>query len=86
MLLKQKKKLQGKTPQSGVGGGLGGVGGGWLTSPGEGGSSGAPEGPPKNTYDMQPTRITQDEREPNLKKSSTETEYGVWKLLSCSFT
>ena len=21
-----------------------------------------------------------------LKKSSTETEYGVWKLLSCSFT
>ena len=27
-----------------------------------------------------------DELESNLKKSSTPTEYGVWKLLSCSFT
>ena len=27
-----------------------------------------------------------DELEPNLKKIPTETEYGVWKLLSCSFT
>ena len=26
-----------------------------------------------------------DELEPNLKKTSTETEYGVWKLLSYSF-
>ena len=27
-----------------------------------------------------------DELEHNWKKSSTESEYGVWKLLSCSFT
>ena len=27
-----------------------------------------------------------DKLQPNLKQSSTETEYEVWKLLSCSFT
>ena len=27
-----------------------------------------------------------DEVEPNLKKIPTPTEYGVWKLILCSFT
>ena len=32
------------------------------------------------------TRPQHDEVEPNLKKFSTPTEYGVWKLILCSFT